>query len=53
MTREQAIKLNDELTEITGVKHYPSVGEMLEAKFQEKELHDDNGNAIKRKEKKE
>lgn len=35
MTKEQRCYLNDELTKITGVKHYPSVEEMFETKFEE------------------
>ena len=33
---KQMKELNDQLTEATGIKHYPTVGEMLEAKFIEK-----------------
>lgn len=29
-------ELNDRLTEMTGVKHFPSVEEMFEAKFKER-----------------
>lgn len=33
---KQMKELNDKLTEATGVKHYPTIGEALEAKFIEK-----------------
>jgi len=40
--RERQVILNEELTKITGVKHYPSVEEMFEAKFDE-----ENTNLVK------
>lgn len=38
--------LNDTLSEITGTRHYSSVGEMLSAKFEELGEKDDNGNPV-------
>ena len=46
MIDKELNKLNDELTEMTGVKHFASVGEMLENKFSQLEYKDDNGNKI-------
>ena len=38
--------LNDELTRITGVKHYPTIGEAFEAKFKELGIIDQNGKVV-------
>ena len=46
MTYEEAKELNDELTRITGVKHYPTIGEAFESVFKEKGIIDDNGNVV-------
>lgn len=47
MKYEEAKKLNDELTKITGVKHYPTIGEAFESVFKEKGIIDKNGNVVK------
>ena len=49
MTYEEAKKLNDELTRMTGVKHYPTIGEVFEVVFKEKGIIDDNGNVVEQK----
>ena len=46
MTEKELKELNDELTEMTGIKHFASVGDMLENKFSQLGYKDDNGNKI-------
>ena len=46
MTKEELKELNDELTEMTGIKHFGSVGQMLENKFSQLGYKDDNGSKI-------
>ena len=50
MKYEDAKKLNDALTEMTGVKHYPTIGEAFEAVFKEKGILDENGKFVDKKE---
>lgn len=49
MTREEQERLAEELTKITGIKHYPTIEETIEAKFEELGYFDDNGNPIQKK----
>ena len=46
MTGKELKELNDELTEMTRIKHFASIGEMLENKFSQLGYKDDNGNKI-------
>ena len=50
MKYEDAKKLNDTLTEMTGVKHYPTIGEAFEAVFKEKGILYENGKFVDKKE---
>ena len=49
MIREEQERLAEELTKITGIKHYPTIQEAIEAKFEEFGYFDDNGNPIQKK----